>query len=79
MKVIWKERSKERCIALPAAINQEQNDEGGKSKLTHLRKNSRAKLSSMRRALIVVGVRAVQGRGCSRITVGNGRSSKQRV
>jgi len=45
----------ERRTTLPAAINQEQNDEGEKSKLTCLRKDSREKLSRKRRALTVVG------------------------
>jgi len=79
VRVIWKERSEERCIALPAAMDQEQNDEGGKSKLTHLRKDSPAKLSSMCRALTTVGVRAIQRGGCSCIIMGDERSSEQRV
>ena len=66
-------------IALPEAMNQEQNNDGGKSKLTRLCKDSSAKLSSMRRDLTAVGVRAIQGGGCSRVIVGNERSSKQRV
>ena len=80
VRVIWKKRRmRERRVTLPQAINQEQNDEGGKSKLTRLCKDSRAKLSSMRRTLTTVGVRAIQRGGCSRIVMRQERSSKQRV
>jgi len=47
----------ERRKTLPAAINQEQNDEGEKSKLTRLHKDSQAKLSRKRRALKTLGAR----------------------
>jgi len=79
VRVIWRERFEERCRAWPAAMDQEQNDEGGKSKLTHLHKDSQAKLSSMCRALTTVGVHVIQRGGCSRITVGNERPSTQQV
>jgi len=64
-------------IALPGAINQEQNDEGGKSKLIHLHKDSQAKLSRKRRALTTVGVRAVRRGGCSCIIMGIEGASTQ--